>query len=342
MIHQISYFNKVRLLLLVSIFFPLITFAETSICEQLKLKDCNASKRSLGRSSGASFPNTASAALNNPAALSMDRGIGVEGIFYGSESRFSLVSGTGRIGAAISTTPADETFFGQFALETTNAYRTRRIEGGLYKTKNFNLALGMNLFGKDGSQKIRVDIGGVYKRNQAKNVDFFGGGAILTINKIFSIGMASYSDVLYEDNRDKVVTEYDQFGGSYDIYYPDDPANLTDINVKVDTLMLGFKFANFAIDHLTIKSTYEDEILDSSFVKILNLSVFYKKWIFSYGLREENSFRERYKDEVFVEEDYKYARFIGAQYALNKNLLVGLFNNYFLLGESTFGLTYFL
>ena len=185
-------------------------------------------------------------------------------------------------------------------------------------------------------------MGLMYKRNGKNEENYFGGGATLSLNKIVSIGYSVYQDVLYEDLRGETVDVYDKFGNTSSVHFPDAPSSLTNIPARVESVVLGLKWGNMAFDHLTLKTEFEDDVINPGVTKIFNASMFYKKWIFSYGKREEDSWREAYTGESFVATKRKYNSFLGAQYSLSKNFMAGIFHNYYLLNELTVGLTLFL
>lgn len=314
------------------------------LCDYIELKTCDANTKAFGRNNSASFPNSTTAALNNPSSLSMEKGFGIESIFFNANTKIGLVTGSGRIGAAISQTPTQESFFSNIAFENTYSYRQRKIEKLLYKPDDsYAFSFAANIFGKKKRKGLQLDLGLIAKRNGQADRNFIGGGATLSFNKVISFGYARYDDTYYEDLRDVTLTEYNTNGDEVgDIVFPDDPSAITDIDLTVETYIWSLKYGNIAFDHLTIKTIFDAPNIDTSYVKVFNTSIFYNKWIFTYGMREEESFREDYKDEEFITEKFKYDTFMGAQYAFGKNALIGLFSNYYLLNEWTMGLVIFI
>ena len=291
--------------------------AKPSICEMLKLDNCNNSKRALSRSNSASFPNTTSAALNNPAAVAMDRGFGIESVFYKQVGRTGIVTGTGRVGAAISTASAQETFFNHYSLETPTDRRARLLTNDVYEPDNTAIALATNVFGSKNSRGLRMDIGGIYRHNGQRNSSYGGAGVSLGYRQMINVGYSKYRDVLY--NEDELI----------------------DIGVEVENQIAGIKLANLALDYLVITTKFDNELIDESVIKILSASLFYQRWIFTYGKRQEESFREIYKNQVFETPEVKHDGFLGVQYAIGDHFILGLYQNYYLLNEVSAGIAFF-
>lgn len=311
------------------------------------MDNCNNSKRSLNRSAGASLPSVNSAAFTNPAAISLSRGVGVETIHYDGYAQVGLVTGTGRVGAAISNFPSDGTFFGNTAIEIPNKYRLRLLDGKRFEEDKFILATGFNVFGGKQKEGLQMDVGLIYRRQTEKEKDYYGGGVTFTFNKIASVGFATYNDVYYDDLRGKKIYQVDDNGNiTTNVYYSNDIYWFYDVEYKVTTVTGGLKFSKFAIDYIRFVTEFEDhsgnvDQFDIAEASIYNISYFYTTWIFSYGRRFEKSFKEIYEDDIFREKLHKSDTFLGAQYATANGFLLGGFYNYYLLNEISLGLTYF-
>lgn len=318
--------------------------SKPTICEYLKLDNCNNSKRSLSRSSGASLPSVNSAAFNNPAAVSMARGVGVESIHYQGNAQLGIVTGTGRIGAAISNNPSDGTFFGNTPIESMNEYRLRFLDKSPLEQDKLALATAVNLFGGKKKKGLQADLGLIYKRHTEKEKDYYGGGLILSYNKFISIGFSQYDDVHYKDFRNQEGIVVDQFGNGTNVIFTNDLYNLIDVEFTVTNTVFGLKFSNIALDYLLIRTTAkEEDDFDPITIQIYNASYFYRQWIFSYGTRFEKSFTEVFDEELkqFITQEEKSDGFLGAQYATSNGFLLGIFHNYYLFDELSLGLTYF-
>lgn len=332
---------KIFLLLIFTFITSCASNSRPSICEILKLKYCNNSKRSLNRSAGASLPSVNSAAFNNPAAISLSKGLGIESIHYNGKAQLGIITGTGRIGAAISNFPNDGTFFGNTALETTNEFRKRAINYQRLEQDKFILAGAFNAFGGDKSKGLQADIGIIYRRHTELEKDYYGGGLIISYNKFISIGTSFYDDVHYVNLSGKKDTIIDSSGNPTTTYYPTNPLLNVETEYKVKSYVAGLKFSKIALDYINFITVSNDKSFNDVEVDIYNLSYFYKTWIFSYGRRFEKSFKEIYKDELFLTQEEKSDSFLGAQYATSNGLLLGGFINYYLFGELSLGLTYF-
>ncbi|MAZ47446.1 MAG: hypothetical protein CME65_02720 [Halobacteriovoraceae bacterium] len=314
---------------------------QPNICKVLKLDNCNNSKRGLSRSAGASLPSVNAAAFSNPAAIALNKGWGVESITFGNESQLGLVYGTGRVGGAVASSPNDGTFFGNLAVEDSQNYRRRVMALERFKEEKWAFSGGVNLFGGDEKRGLSLDIGGMWRRHLELEEDHFGGGLTLTWNKILSLGVSQYNDVYYQDLRDREGQIFDQEGNATSVIFGSN--SLYEYRYRVTSFVYGLKFSVLAFDYITLKTEYEDEAIEPSYSTVWNMSYFYRRWIFSYGKRFEESFKEVYdsEEEIFLTQKRKDDVFLGAQYALPFGLVVGGFYNYYLLDDLSLGLTYF-
>lgn len=311
-----------------------------SICDYLKMDNCNNSKRGLSRSAGASLPSVNAAAFTNPAAIALSRGWGVESIHYGGEAQMGLVYGTGRIGGAIASYPNDGTFFGNLAVEDSQNFRRRTLERERFKEEKFALATGANIFGGKKKKGLSMDIGLVWRRQMELEENNFGGGISFTYNKFLSFGYARYSDIYYLNLNGELGYVYDQFGNATQVIFG--PTAVYQTEFEVESFIYGLKFSTVAFDYVKYITTYEDSTTEPDEVVVWNLSYFYRKWIFSYGRRHEDSSKELYFEEAeFISKRLKDDSFLGAQYATNNGFLLGAFINYYLLDDISLGLTFF-
>lgn len=323
------------------LFFISIPVYSITICDQFP-EYCTNLKRNQSRPVNSSLPTQSSAVFNNPAAVNTDRGFGIESIHYKGDAQLGLVTGTGRVGAAISNNPSEETFFGNGVQEDTLTYRERWFEKDQYKSEKFILSTAVNLFGKKRRKGLQMDLGINYRYINDIKSSFLGGGLALNWSRIISASYAEFRDAYVKDLRGKTITYYEVDGSKSTFTYPQDNIYLFQKHFQVKNYTLGFNYSNWSFDYSWFTTTNLDDNT-KSYVKIFNSSLFYKKWMFSFGTREEESQREYFdpKKEEMITQKFKYNIFIGAQYALGKHFVIGLFNNYYLLNEWSLGLTFF-
>jgi hypothetical protein len=107
-----------------------------------------------------------------------------------------------------------------------------------------------------------------------------------------------------------------------------------------NTFTFGAQIAKLGIDWSYIKS-YS---LIESRVRVLSASLFLKKFMFTYGLRSEESFfpKYRYDSDTFdLSETRKEETFLGAQWLPKDWLILGLYSNYYLNRRMSLGVTIF-
>jgi hypothetical protein len=75
--------------------------------------------------SSPAYPSKSSSISLNPSSVPVEKGLGIEMIEYGRGAEFSLIRGTGRIGAAISPSNNEQTFFGPPSFELDLDYFNR-------------------------------------------------------------------------------------------------------------------------------------------------------------------------------------------------------------------------
>ncbi len=313
------------LTLLVIILIPQNLSAEDPkrLCEMLDIYECpSETGRGYNRSVGASMPTSSSAFGANPSALSMDKGFGLEVLAYGGEYDFSLISGTGRIGAGLSTSLPENSFFGNIVSENSIDYLIRMETGKKYISNKYNFATAFNLFGKKQNSFLNLNIGAGLTYNKITKQMTFGGGTSLSFGPI-SFGVASLSD----------------YWQNYSIYIPTDISGKP-IKYQILTTSWGLKLPFLAIDVAKIVNRVPDH---ESTINIFTTTLFYKSLIITYGSKLEISDRATYDAEknLWQYSEEKKETFLGAQLGLHKYLLIGTFYNYYMLHEYSLGLTLF-
>ncbi len=311
-------------ILLFLLFGPSQVLAE-SICQKLKLKDCPWA--SYSKSSSASMPSQSSGFNFNPSSIPTERGLGIEILNYNGDQDFALVTGTGRIGAAISPSNYEDSFFGNMSFETQADYLERKKAGKKFTSNKYAFATAVNIFKnkKRGMKNLKLNLGLIAKYNSDTSKFNWGMGSSIELG-YFTIGASKYKDDYYiEDNT--ITPKYEYFE-----------------RYNVETFTVGIKLPHIIADY-----TYLNDVFDyygtryDNTISLLTATVFYKKWMFTYGHRKEVSFRPKYNfdTQTLEDEEIKYETFLGVQYTINKHFIAGLYNNYYLNRGLTLGLTGF-
>ncbi|RYZ67520.1 MAG: hypothetical protein EOP09_10905, partial [Proteobacteria bacterium] len=143
-------------------FMPAIAFAEFDWECYLN----NGCRSSSGRSSG--NPSSGGQIRINPAAVPTEKGFGIEGIYFSPEIDVSLVRGLGRVGAAISPSNSEETFFGPPGFEDSSMYLYRHVDLKKYPNQKYTLAAAGKLIDKYGSgdTQLNLNLGVMGKYNK--------------------------------------------------------------------------------------------------------------------------------------------------------------------------------
>src|SRR5262245_2124011 len=98
--------------------FVLSPWAKAELCDHSK-HFCGYAPGSSGKGGGA--PTRGGKIRINPSAVPTEKGLGIEGIIFEGVD-LSLVKGMGRVGAGISPSASESTFFGPPALENPEDY----------------------------------------------------------------------------------------------------------------------------------------------------------------------------------------------------------------------------
>ncbi|OFZ17280.1 MAG: hypothetical protein A2X86_02175 [Bdellovibrionales bacterium GWA2_49_15] len=296
------------------------------LCEQLKLEIC--SKRNYSRRSNASMPTEQSAFRMNPSAIPTEKGVGIETIIDDGDYNFGLVTGTGKVGAAVGPNSVDDSFFGNMAIEADDEYRTRMLAGKKYKSQKTVLAGAVNLYGGGANRKpVKVNLGLAGRYNKYTKHFKSGVGGAVELG-IFSIGYSKYKDEYY-----------------YVSPYPTLIPNTT-YPYEATVVTFGMKVPYFAIDYSTVKNKLNVTATTDlqTTIKLLSTTFFWRNWMFTWASRTEDSYRPEYdfKTQQFTYVREKNQSFLGLQYSFKNKLILGVFHNYYLLQDYSLGLTWFL
>jgi hypothetical protein len=304
-----------QLIILLSAFQSLPAKANIDwLCERVKMEVCD--QRRFTRSGGASIPSESNSYRLNPSSVSIEKGFGFEVVGADHLLDYGLVTGNGKVGAAISPTSLEDTFFANIPLEDTDDYIARKQNERPYRSNKYTFATATQIIKKN--KFINPSVGIILKYNQLSKKTSPGAG--------FNLGLGPLS-FGYAVNKDDFYKDYTYI--------------VTHIRYTTKTFTIGAKLPNFAIDYSRVDNEIS-EVADTRII-ILSATLFWRNFMFTYGTRQENSYRPEIDPEtkIATTADEKNAAFLGIQYAINKKILLGLFNNYFLNNELSIGLTSF-
>lgn len=287
------------------------------------MRDKCSNKTSSYRSS--SNPSTGAQVKINPSAVPTDEGLGIEGLFYKDQVDLALVRGTGRVGAAISPSNSEETFFGPPGFENSDDLFQRKLYSEKYPNQKYTLATAANIYDnkKSDLRAFNLKIGAMVKYNKL-NQGLRTGGGLNGIIGPFSFGASVYND--QTQLNDPIVGEELK----------------TLINYQVQTYNLGLFLNSVILDYSHLKLVLPDQT-EPSEITLLTISLLIQKFILIAAQRTEDIPRLSYNYELKQLEivNHKEEYFGGLQYRVNKTLMIGSFYNYYLLREFSFSATLF-
>ncbi|MGZ3772132.1 MAG: hypothetical protein ACXVCY_08385 [Pseudobdellovibrionaceae bacterium] len=271
------------------------------------------------RTSTSSNPSTGSQIKINPSAVPTENGWGLEGIYFNDEVDLAVVRGNGRMGAAISPSNSEETFFGPPGFELDSDLLNRKMNKKKYPSQKYTLATAIILAESNGSgfSKYNIKLGVMAKYNKlTKNVTP-GGGLSGSVGPI-SFGYSLYGDQTYID-----------FGP-----YSVPPSNYFLFKYRVQTYNFGLFLNSLALDYSNLHLETEDHTsVTTIHLYTANLSL--GNFIFTASKRIEDSpFQEyNYETKQLEQKQVKENYFGGIQYNFSPNITVGALYNYYLLRE---------
>ena len=145
---------------------------------------CDASKQFCGDKGGYSggsggAPTRGSKIRLNPAVIPLDQSFGGEFLYFDNSVDFAIVKGLGRIGAAISPSNSEETFFGPPGVEVSSDFLTRHQEKHKYPSQKITLATAFGLLNnkRSGLSRFEINLGVMGKYNRKTEAANAGGVA---------------------------------------------------------------------------------------------------------------------------------------------------------------------
>lgn len=292
-------------------------------------KNCgNASQSSTSKS----HPTSSNSANFNPSNISNVKGLGVETLFQPNNSLgFNIVTGNGKIGGALITPTAENSFFGNRSIELDYIYRQRRLEKKRYKSKKMNVALGAKIISK---KRLALDLGISLKRNP--EIKKINPGVGLSARLWFlNFGAYIYRDdtkIEFRDYEDPITKRLYS-----DIY----GATSYTETFTAKTLSVGTQFRNLSLDAGIIKTKY-DFYTHETLIIIYSSAFNYKKFLFNLAYRKESSDNMKEDRGILTYDKIKVDYYGGIQYFWNRHITTGIAYNNFLVKDISFTLTLFL
>ncbi|MEK2644314.1 hypothetical protein [Bdellovibrio sp. BCCA] len=254
-----------------------------------------------------------------------DKGFGVEAIYFSGGGDFSLVRGNGRMGAALSPSNSEDTFFGAPGFETTEDFLDRKINKKKFPNQKYTLAAAFDLADRKGSgfNRYSLKLGAMAKYNTLTTAVSPGAG----LNGIwgpFAVGYSLYGDeTQLESGGQKLVIKY-----------------------QVQTYNVGLYLNSLILNYANLRLKTAE---DSSFgeyiatVQLYTASLTLGKFILTASKRLEDSDAPafNYDTEQLETRKIKEEYFGGVQYSLSKNFMLGVLYNYYLLREASATATLF-
>lgn len=258
----------------------------------------------------------------NPSAVPTDKGLGLEAIYFDQEADFAIVRGNGRMGAALSPSNSEETFYGAPGFEMYDDLLVRKQEKDKFPNQKFTLATAISLADKKGTglRRYSLKAGVMGKYNKLSQNATAGGG----VNGALGPFSAGYS--LYDD---ETQLEYDS-------------ETTTLVKYRVQTYNIGVYLNSLILNysHLYLKTQEEDYIAR---VHLYTASLTSGKFLFTAALRREDSPAPsyNYETEQLETQKIKDEYFGGLQYSPTRSLTIGVLYNYYLLREYSVTATVF-
>ncbi|RYZ93608.1 MAG: hypothetical protein EOP06_00125 [Proteobacteria bacterium] len=259
---------------------------------------------------------------SNPAAVSTSRAIGIGAVYYKIRPSYVLVSGTGQIGAAISPSNGDDTFFGSPSFETEVDYLRRQKESLPFAQQKFVLGVAYAVVDNElsGYRRFQITLGAVGRYIVDAKAVTPGGGLALAAGPLVLAAAASLDE-----------TKLSADGST--------PSMI----LKNTTLSYN---GNITVGSMTLDYTrliLTPELAKELSVDLANASLSIKGFLISAAYRVEKSDRKVFeKESLTLRPRFRKEKiFGGVQIPILPFSQLGVFYNYYLLDEFSVGLTIF-
>lgn len=258
----------------------------------------------------------------NPSAVPTEKGLGLEAIYFNPSADFSIVRGNGKVGAALSPSNSEETFFGAPGFELMDDLWERKHERKKFPNQKLNLASAFDIVDRKGSghRRYSLKVGAMGKFNTQTNTATLGGG----INGIwgpFSVGYSIYDDqtqLEYSADFKKII------------------------KYRVNTYNVALYLSSLILSYSNLHLTEELQLYEAR-VQTYTASLALGKFIFTGSKRVEDSpaWAYNYETKVLENIQIKEEYFGGIQYSLSRSFMIGALYNYYLLREGSVTATLF-
>lgn len=269
-------------------------------------------------------PSTSSKVSVNPSSVPLENGMGGELLFFTGSPDLILVKGNGRVGAGVSLSNGEETFFGPPGFELSSDFLSRHIAKKKYESQKITLATAIAAINnkKTGLKAFQINFGLVGKYNKKTSSVWPGAGVSMVAGPL-TIGFAS--------TQDEYQLDLSSIGQSTTQNYP----------YSTDTFSLGIYLSSFILDYSVLR-VYAQNATGVTF-GLLTGTFLYKKLMLTAASRVEVSARPEYdySTKTLVTNPVKYESFLGVQYSINRNFMLSVFHNYYLMKELSLGVTLF-
>lgn len=278
---------------------------------------------STARSNAHSTPASRGGKIRvNPSAVPKEKGLGLELIYYDKAFDFALVKGLGRVGAAISPSNSEETFFGPPGIELPPDLVSRKVDKHKFPSQKYTLAAAFGLLDnkQSGLERFELNLGVMGKYNRlTKETD--GGAGLTGVLGPLTFGYSIYNDQTQLDYTpygldDKPVTRY-----------------------RVETYSIGLFLHSILIDYSVLRMM-ADSVATTT---VLTGALLFKRLILTAALRRDSSILPSYNyaTRTLDATTERGEVFGGVQVGITSAIMVGAFYNYYLMRETSLGLTVF-
>jgi hypothetical protein len=313
----------------------LIGFATLGYANIVQARICDASSEYCGDWGGNSSSSTSSSSRGgkiriNPSVIPIAKGFGAEFLFFDGSVDFALVKGLGRIGAAISPSNSDETFFGPPGFEYIDDFLLRKTGAHKFPNQKVTLATAFGLFDnrKAGMTKLSLNLGVMGKYNKLSGAVYPGGG-ISGVAGPLTFGYSRYGDQSVIQTPEIIPIQ----PGRDDIY-----------SYNVETFSFGAYIDALAVDYSVLRVLGETTGSQST-SSVLTGTWLFKKSLITLAQRTDKygTIRPVFNFETSQLEysDARVEYFGGLQVAVARPLLLGIFYNYYLVRDISVGATLF-